>query len=149
MAYKYSYGYEEEKYQTPKLPTNRSMWKLMLLNILTLGVYNILFFIPFSFDIDKISPKRDLSKTMNYLFAHLLAAFTFAIVLDVWFYQISERVENALSEREINYDFGTEHFWIWFFFGTLILVGPFIYYHKLCTAMNLLCEDYNNKLTSK
>lgn len=39
------------------------MWKLMILNVLTLGVYSIIFFIPFSFDIDKIAPKNDHSKT--------------------------------------------------------------------------------------
>ena len=50
---------------------------------------------------------------------------------------------HALSDREINYDFGTNDFWLWFVLGSLILVGPFIYFHKLCTAMNLLCKDYN------
>ena len=30
-------------------------------------------------------------------------------------------------------------------FGSFILVGEFVYFHKLCTAMNLLCEDYNAK----
>ena len=49
MAYKYPYGYddEEKEYTPPKLQTNRKMWKLMLLNILTLGIYGIIFFIPF------------------------------------------------------------------------------------------------------
>jgi hypothetical protein len=41
------------------------MWKLILLNVLTLGIYSIIFFIPFSFDLDKIAPKSDRSKTMN------------------------------------------------------------------------------------
>ena len=61
----------------------------------------------------------------------------------IWHYQIASRIEQALSERGIAYDFGTSTFWGWYFFGTFILVGPFIYFHKLCTAMNLLCEDYN------
>ena len=43
MAYPYSYDYEAEQmkknYRPPKLATNRSMWKLMILNILTLGIY--------------------------------------------------------------------------------------------------------------
>lgn len=31
----------------------------------------------------------------------------------------------------------------WCILGSLILVGPFIYTHKLLTAMNLLSADYN------
>ena len=149
MAYKYAYGYEEKEYQAPKLSTDRNMWKLMLLNILTLGLYSIVFFISFSFDIDKAAPKRDGSRTMNFLFAYILSLFTFSIVIDVWHYHIAQRVEEGLSERKINYDFGTKDFWGWFFFGSFILVGPFVYFHKLCKAMNLLCEDYNKNSLGK
>lgn len=143
MAYKYAYDHEEKERALPKLKTDRSMWKLMLLNLLTLGIYSIFFFIPFSFDIDKIAPKNDRSKTMNYLFAYIFSMFTFSFVLLIWHYQIAERVETALEKRDISYEFGPTSFWGWYVLGSLILVGPFIYFHKLCTAMNLLCADYN------
>ena len=148
MGYPYTYDYEakETEYKPQKLKTGRSMWKLMILNILTLGIYSIVFFIPFSFDLDKAAPKKDRSKTMNFLFAYVLSLFTFSIVLDVWHYQIAARIEEALEARNIEYEFGTADFWGWLFFGSLILVGPFIYYHKLCKAMNLLCESYNQSL---
>ncbi len=149
MAYRYPYDYEEKEYEAPKLKTDRSMWKLMLLSLLTLGIYSILFFIPLSFDIDKAAPKSDRSRTPNFLFAYILSLFTFSIVLDIWHYQIASRVEDALFERKIDYEFGTGDFWGWFIFGSLILVGPFVYFHKLCKAMNLLCEDYNNKAEGK
>ena len=149
-SYKYAYDdYGEKKYTPSKLKTNRQMWKLMLLNILTLGIYSIIFFIPFSYDIDKVAPRRDGRRTMNFIGAYLLSLFTFAIVMDIWHYQIASRVEDALSERSITYDFGTGDFWGWFIFGSLILVGPFIYFHKLCKAMNLLCEAYNEKNGAK
>lgn len=143
--YNYSYDTQEKEktYTPPKLKTNRSMWKLMIFSLLTLGIYSIFFFIPLSFDIDKIAPKSDRTKTMNYLFAYILSLFTFNIVIDIWLYQITKRISEALEVRGIDYDFGTADFWGWFFFGSLILVGPFIYYHKLCKAMNLLCEHYN------
>lgn len=147
MAYKYAYNYEEEEYKPPKLITNRNVWKYMLLNILTLGIYSIIFFIPFSFDIDKIAPKRDHSKTMNYLAAYILAFFTFSIVIDIWHYQVAARVEEALSQRNIDYEFGTSDFWTWLIMGSFILIGPFVYFHKLCKAMNLLCAHYNENPT--
>ena len=144
MPYMYAYDESTEKtYQPPKMPTNRKMWKLVLLSIVTLGIYGIFFFVPFSYDLDKISPRRDGSRTMSYALAYFLSMITFSIVMIIWHYQIASRIEEALSERGIPYDFGTKTFWGWYFFGTLILVGPFIYFHKLCTAMNLLCEDYN------
>jgi hypothetical protein len=45
--------------------------------------------------------------------------------------------------------FGTSSFWGWYFLGSFIFIGPFVYFHKLCTAMNLLCEDYNAKAFTK
>ena len=149
MAYPYDLDYEaaakERAHKESKLKTDRSMWKLMILNILTLGIYSIVFFIPFSFDIDKVAPKRDGTKTMNFLFAYILAFFTFSIVMLAWHYQIAARVEEALAERQIDYEFSTTDFWGWYVFGSFIFVGSFVYFHKLCTAMNLLCESYNEK----
>ena len=149
MAYPYDLDYEatakERSHKELKLKTNRSMWKLMVLSLFTLGFYAIAFFVPLSFDLDKVDPKRGRSKTMNFGVAYLLSFFTFSIVITVWHYHIAERVEEALDRRKINYNFGTTDFWTWYFFGTLFLVGPFIYFHKLCKAMNLLCQSYNEK----
>ncbi len=148
MAYKYSYDEEEVKFTPTPLKTDRNMWKLMILNILTLGLYSIFFFIPFSFDLDKISPRRDGARTMNYLWAYIFSLFTASIVLIFWHHEVASRVEEALVQRGIDCDFGTRTFWGWYFFGSFILVGPFIYFHKLCTAMNLLCADYNANPTA-
>ena len=144
MAYKYAYNDEEKVYTPAKLATNRSMWKLMILNVLTLGIYSIVFFIPFSFDLDKINPRRDGSRTINYLWAFLLSLFTASIVLVFWHHEIAVRIEDALYKRHIDYEFGTRSFWGWYFFGSFIVIGPFIYFHKLCTAMKLLCDSYNS-----
>lgn len=143
MAYRYSC--DEKTYQPPTLQTNRSMWKLVILSILTLGFYSIFFFIPLSGDLDEVDPKRERGKTMNYIVAYILSFFTCSIVIAVWHYYIAGRVEEALQRRSIDYDFGTGEFWKWYFFGSFILVGPFVYFHKLCRAMNLLCESYNEK----
>ena len=147
MAYKYAYDEEEIKVRPIKLKTDRSMPKLMILSVLTLGLYGIIFFLPFSYDLDKVAPKRDRSKTMNFMLAYILAWFTFSIVIDIWHYQIAARVEEALEKRNISYEFGTGDFWRWFILGSFILIGPFVYFYKLCKAMNLLCADYNEKPT--
>ena len=143
MAYRYPYDDEERDFRPTPLKTDRSMWKLLLFSILTLGIYSIIFFIPFSFDLEKIAPRREKEKTMNYLWAFILAYFTVSLVLVVWHYQVAAHVEDALKRRDINYDFGTESFWIWYVAGSFFLVGPMVYFFKLCRAMNLLCEHYN------
>lgn len=147
MPYPYSYDNEEKNYIPPKLKTNRSMLKLVILSILTLGLYSVVFFIPFSYDLDKVSPRSDRSKTMHYAFAFILSLFTFNIVIWVWHYHIAERVEEALEKRSIPYQFSTGTFWGWYFLGSFIFIGPFVYMHKLCKAMNLLCADYNENPT--
>ena len=86
MAYKFPYDEEEKEKPRAKLATNRNMWKLMILSLLTCGIYTIIFFIPFSFDLERIHPSS--GKRMNFLFAYILALFTFSIVIDIWNYQI-------------------------------------------------------------
>ena len=145
MAYKYTYDEEKTEYKKPKLQTNRRMWKFMLFSLLTLGIYTIIFFIPFSFDVDKVAPRRDGERTMNYLFAFILSLFTFNIVLMIWHYQMARRIETALEERSVTYDFSTTDFWIWYFVGSFLPFLQLVYFHKLCRAMNLLCENYNQE----
>ena len=145
MQYKYSYGYEEDKYEYPKMKTDRNMWKLMILSILTLGIYPMFFFQSLSYDLDRVDPKRERDKTMNFLFVYIVSYFTLSIVLQFWHFHIAGRVEEALERRKIDYDFSTGDYWKWCLFGSLIIIGPFVYLHKLCTAMNLLCESYNEK----
>ena len=48
-----------------------------------------------------------------------------------------------LRRRGIAYDFDASTFWLWGVLGSLIVVGPFIYTHKLLKAMNLLAANYN------
>ena len=148
MPYPYSYDDEIREYRPPKLNTDRKIWKLILFSILTLGIYSIVFFMPLSFELDKVAPKRDRTKTLNYAIAFVLSLFTGTITLLFWHHQIASRIEEALSARGITYEFGTGDFWGWYFFGSFIFVGPFIYLHKLCKAMNLLCAHYNENLTS-
>lgn len=148
MGYQYRYDEDEEKKEPAqrKLKTDRSALTLILLTILTLGLYEIFFFIPFSFDLDKAAGKSDNKHTMNYAVAWVLSLFTGGIVLLFWHYSIAGRIKEAIESNKIDCDFGTDTFWKWQILGTLIIVGPFVYAFKLCRAMNLLCADYNEKI---
>ena len=140
---------EEQFTYTPpvrQLKTNRGLLKTILLSIITFGIYGLVLYSGISSDINLIASRYDGKKTMHYcLLMFIVAPLTLGIGAIVWCHRISARIGNELSRRGISYAFGAGSFWGWNVLGSLIAVGPFIYLHKLCKAMNLLCADYNQK----
>ena len=127
-----------------QLKTNRGMIKFILLNIITFGIYSLIFFSNISTDINTIASRYDGKKTMHFcLLFFIIAPITLGIGGIVWYHRICARIGAELNRRGIGYSFGAGSFWGWFVFGCLIFVGPFIFMHKLCKAMNLLSESYN------
>ena len=127
-----------------KLKTNRGLLKYILLSIITFGIYPLVLMSCISSDINIIASKYDGKKTMHFcLVAFIFSWLTFGIVPIVWYHKISARIGKELTRRGISYSFGAGSFWGWNVLGSFIVVGPFIYLHKLCKAMNLLSENYN------
>lgn len=145
MRNNYYYSYEDREAPIPKLRTDRCWWKFLLLSLATLGFYEIFYFLYVTSDLEKVSLDRMRPKLMNYIFIFVLSYFTFSIISVIWHYHLAERIEVSLKERNIDYKFNTKTFWIWGFFGSFYIVGQYVYIHKLCTAMNLLCESYNEE----
>ena len=134
------YGYAPAR----QLKTNRGLLKFILLSIITLGIYGIVVMSGVSTDINTIASRYDGKKTMHYcLVCFIFSWLTCGIVPLVWSSKISGRIGRELQRRGIDYSFGTGTFWLWCILGSLIVVGPFIYYHKLFKSMNLLSADYN------
>lgn len=129
-----------------QLNTSHSLVKFILLNIITLGIYSLVYYSGISSDINLIASKYDGKKTMHYcLLFFLIGPITLSIAYWVWFHKLSGRIGSELRRRQINYYFSAGDFWLWNVLGALIVVGPFIYIHKLSKAMNLLAVDYNQK----
>lgn len=127
-----------------QLKTNRGLVKLILLSMITFGIYAIVVYSSISNDINVIASRYDGRKTMHYcLLCFIVAPITLGIGALVWFHKISARIGNELRRRGIAYSFGAADFWLWNIIGSLIVVGPFIYTYKLFKAMNLLSEHYN------
>ncbi len=127
-----------------KLKTNRGLVKTILLSIITFGIYGLVLYSGISSDINLIASRYDGKKTMHYcLLVFIITPLTLGIGAIVWIHRISARIGNELARRGIAYSFGAGSFWGWNVLGSFIFVGPFIYLHKLCKAMNLLCADYN------
>ena len=127
-----------------KLKTNRGLVKYILLSLITFGIYSLVVMSAVSSDINLIASRYDGKKTMHYcLMAFIFSWLTLGIGPIVWYHKISNRIGNELARRQIAYSFGAGSFWGWNVLGSLIVVGPFIYLHKMLKAMNLLSENFN------
>ena len=123
--------------------TNYGMLKLILLSMITFGIYGLVVFSNMSTDINVIAAKYDGKKTMHYcLLVFVFSWLTLGIAPLVWYHRLSARIGKDLTRRGIAYRCGAGSFWGWNLLGSFIFVGPFVYLHKLCKAMNLLGEDY-------
>ena len=129
-----------------KLKTNRGMIKYFLLSLITFGIYGLVVMSAVSTDINTIATRYDGKKTMHFcLLFFIVSWLTLGIGVLVWCHKISARIGRELARRNIGYSFGAGSYWGWNILGTIIVVGPFVYIHKLLKSMNLLAEDYNVK----
>ncbi len=127
-----------------QLKTNRGLLKFILLSLITFGIYGIVVMSSISTDINLIAGRADGKKTMHYCLVYFIFSWlTFGIVPLVWYHKLSDRIGLELKRRGLAYNFGAGTFWGWNILGAFIIVGPFIYTHKLLQAMNLLSADYN------
>lgn len=126
------------------LPTKRGFIKWFFLSLITFGIYDLIMMYKMSEEIN-LTAAGDGKKTMNYLLLFFLVGpLTLGIADLVWYTRFSRRIGNELDRRGLGYRFGAGSFWGWNILGSLILIGPMIYIHKLCKAMNKINASYNN-----
>lgn len=142
---------DNQVYQTSavpalQLPTNRGLLKYILLSLVTFGIYGLVVMSGVSSEINTVASRYDGKKTMHYcLLVFVVAPLTLFIGMLVWFHRISDRIGNELRRRGIGSSFDASTFWLWYVLGSFIIVGPFIYFHRLFVSMNQLNADYNAK----
>ncbi len=127
--------------------TNRGLLKFLLLSLITFGIYGLVVMTHISMEIDTIASPRDHKNTMNYLLVFFfLGPITLGIYTLIWNHQLSNRIGDELKARNLGYEFDAGTFWGWAFLGSLILIGPFVFLHKLLKSMNLINESYKASL---
>lgn len=136
--------YAENPAPVGQLKTNKGLLKTILLSLITFGIYGLVVMSSVSSDINTVASRYDGKKTMHYcLLFFLVAPITLGIAAFVWSHRISNRIGAELSRRGIAYHFSASDFWLWNVLGVLIVVGPFVYMHKLFKAVNLMNAHYN------
>ncbi|MBQ0062946.1 MAG: DUF4234 domain-containing protein [Prevotella sp.] len=127
------------------MKTNRGLLKMILLGIITLGIYPIVVYSQISEEINVLASPHDGKHTMHYcLIFFLFSWLTLNIATLVWWHRISGRIGQELRRRNLQYSFGASDFWLWNILGSLIVIGPFVYIHKLMKAMNFINADWNS-----
>ena len=127
-----------------QLKTNKGLLKTILLSLITLGIYPLVVMSAVSNDINIVASRYDGRKTMHFcLLVFIVVPITLGIAGIVWYHKISNRIGAELRRRGVDYSFSATDYWLWNVLGTLILVGPFVYLHKLFKAVNKMNEHYN------
>ena len=126
-----------------KLPVDRSLVKMVLFGLLTLGIYPTVIWSRIVTELNIAASRRDGKRTMPYLGMLILAPVTLTVFPFVWMHRFCNRVGKQLELRKCDYWFSAKDFWLWCVLGSLILVGPFIFTHKLMNSMNLINQHYN------
>lgn len=127
-----------------KLNDNRGLAKLILLSIITLGIYSWFFYANIAKEVDIICSRIDGKKTMSYwLLLFIVGPFTLGIGYLVWFHKLCNRMGDELRRRNLSEQISAGTFWGWNIAGTLIIVGPLVFIYKFAKASNCLNSDYN------
>lgn len=134
--------------ETRTLYTRRGLGKYILFSILTMGVYQLAVYCRLGNEANIRSSAYDNKKTIHYLWAGLLACLTLGIYAFVWSHQLCNRMEDELKRRHINYEFSAADFWLWNILGSLVIIGPFVFVHRLMKTGNMLNASYNMELVS-
>ena len=129
----------------PQLKTNRGLIKLILLGLITFGIYPLVMYTKMTNELNLIATPHDGKKSMHYLLlTFIVAPITAGIAAIVWQHRICNRMGAELQRRGIAYKFSAGTFWGWGVLGSLLFgVGPLVFMHKYIKSQNLINADYN------
>lgn len=134
---------KEHKAPAVQFKTDRGLLKLILLSILTLGIYGMVVWCQMITELNVAACRYDGKRTMPFFAVNMLVPVTFGIAAFVWNHKLANRLGAELARRGIDYKISASSFWLWNVLGSLILIGPFVYTHKVLKAMNLINSDFN------
>lgn len=114
----------------------RNYWRYLILEIITLGIYGIVFWYKWTKDLNKICEGDDYDSA-NYLLVALLDCVSLSIYSFVWNCQMVERMYQKAPEFGLEFKHGGMWAVIWrFFFFPVCSYTKIKYINQLVDAYN-------------
>lgn len=132
--------------RAPKRPlsTKRGLVRFLFFTVITGGIYTLFFIAGLAEDMNLLACRHDGRRTPNLFLLPFITVLTLGIGYFVYWHRFAARIREELWRRRIDYPFGPKKFWGWGVFGTLLAgIGPLVFFHKLCVALNEMSADYN------
>ena len=135
-----------------KMKTDRSLLKLILLSLISFGIYGLWFLHDVSKDINDIC-KEDGRQTAGLLQYIIFTVLTLGIYAYVWYYRLAGRIENYCHRHDIPTDLSAKTIAVIFVVGVLAasmggsLIMLFAYY-IIIKNLNVICARYNHLQTA-
>ncbi len=127
--------------------TKRSSVLFILLGIITLDIYQIVVLSHVRKEVNELNANNGVKKQMPCLVAYLLGLITCGIVPLVWMTRLAGKIQIAALERKITSpSISRGFFFCWLVFGSIIIVGPFIAFHRFFKVLNTV-ESFENAKT--
>lgn len=121
----------------------RSLLTLILLSIITCGIYGIIFWYNYADDMNKVC-NGDGKQTQNYIIVILLSFITCGIYPIIWFYGLGNRLQENAPRYGLSFNENGTTVIMWMIFGSLICgIGSFFALHILIKNMNEIADRYN------
>lgn len=125
------------------LKTKRAWWKMLLLGIITLGIYPIMAQDKMVQELNITASRYDGKQTYSPTAACYLYIITLGIYAFVWEHKYANRLGAEIRRRGIKYKMGAGHFWILNVLLCFTIVCPIIYMHKKIKSINLINKHFN------
>lgn len=123
--------------------TDRNMWIVMLLSIVTCGIYSLFYWKSVEEDINTMCA-GDGKETQNYWIAFLLGLLTCGIYNYIWLYKAIDRVYANGPRYGVTTVCSGGTYLLWVLLGSMLCgVGPFIAMHKSIQDLNTVGAAYN------
>ena len=127
---------------------NRSLVKVILLSIVTFGIYGLIWTHYLAKDTNAIC-EGDGKKTAGLLKLFLLSLITFGIYSIIWIYMLGDRLQDNGPKYNVTIKESGGTILLWYLVGSFIIVGPYVALYIIIKNINALAEEYNKKLPAQ
>lgn len=124
----------------------RSLLTLILLSIITCGIYSIVFWYSYSDDMNRVC-NGDGKQTQNYIIVILLSIITLGIYPFIWYYGIGNRLQENAPRYGLNFSENGTTVILWMILGSFLCGIGYLYaMYIVIRNMNDIADRYNQFL---